>query len=113
MSEPVAKKEYYYVSAIDPFNTARRGLLAGPWPTHAEALAQVESVKAHAVQTTERGCWMAYGTAGSDEKLSTPLGSDPAKWAVRASGLSESIDRRGVSKHRKVWQKATAMLYRR
>ena len=76
-----ATKTYYYVSAMDPINTARRGVLAGPWPTHAEALAQVDAVKAHAVRTTERGHWMAYGTAGSDEELSTPLGSDPVKWA--------------------------------
>lgn len=61
-------------------NSTRRGVLAGPFSTHEAALAQVDSVREYAYKHDPRAHWMAFGTAGSDEKLETPLGSDPAKW---------------------------------
>lgn len=60
----------YYVSVIDQ---GRRALLAGPWPTHAEALAQVDAVRVKACELDPRGCWYAFGTARLPDDDSVPI----------------------------------------
>ncbi len=50
----------YYVSVL---NGGRSALLAGPWPRHEQALAQVEAVRAFACEVDPRGHWYAFGTA--------------------------------------------------
>jgi biotin carboxylase len=60
MQQPDPQTGHYFVTAIDGL---RRYFLAGPWPTHAEALAQVDAVRRFAEQTDPRAVWMAYGTA--------------------------------------------------
>jgi hypothetical protein len=56
--EPTA----FYVSVIDRGRTA---LAAGPYDTHAEAIAEVEAVKAAAEKATAgRSVFYAWGTAG-------------------------------------------------
>jgi hypothetical protein len=56
--EPTA----FYVSVIDG---SRRALVAGPYDTHAEAIADVEPVKAAAeTATAGRSVFYAWGTAG-------------------------------------------------
>lgn len=77
---PDPRPGHYYVTAIDG---NRAYFLAGPWPEHAQALAQVE---AFAERTDyPRAVWMAFGTArmpiGTVPKKSA-LGSDPQKWSV-------------------------------
>lgn len=62
---------YYYVSAIDG---RRRYLIAGPYPTHSEALARVNPVLHEADRRDGRAWFMAWGTAGSDQLLKTPMG---------------------------------------
>lgn len=49
----------FYVSVID---RQRKGLLLGPFPTHAEALAKVEKGKALAHEVNRDAHWFAYGT---------------------------------------------------
>lgn len=68
---PAARK-FFYVSAIDG---RRRHLVAGPYPTHAEALALVDMVLKLADSRDPRAWFMAWGTAGSDVELKTPLGA--------------------------------------
>lgn len=73
----------YYVTAID---APKRYFLAGPWKTHAEALAQVESVQRFAEHTDPRAFWMAYGTARQPldgEAIKSALGSDPTTWQLK------------------------------
>lgn len=60
----------YYVSVIDG---PRRALLAGPWPTHAEALAMVETVRTKACELDGRGHWYAFGTARLPNDDSVPI----------------------------------------
>lgn len=60
----------YYVSVKDQGRTA---LLAGPWPTHAEALAMVDTVRAKACELDPRGVWYAYGTARLPDDDSVPI----------------------------------------
>ena len=70
---PDPQPGHYYVTAIDG---PRRYFLAGPWPTHGEALAQVEAVRRYADAMDPRATWMAYGTARQ------PLGGEPIKSAL-------------------------------
>lgn len=60
----------YYVSAIDG---PRSALLAGPWPTHAEALAMVDRVRALANELDPRSHWYAFGTARLPDDDSVPI----------------------------------------
>ena len=62
MSGPDPRPGHYYVSVIDP-ETGRRGLLAGPWSTHAESLAKVDDVRRIACDLDPRAHWYAFGTA--------------------------------------------------
>lgn len=73
----------YYVTVIDG---TKPYFLAGPWETHAEALAQVESVRRFAEHTDPRAFWMAYGTARQSldgEAIKSALGSNPTAWQLR------------------------------
>lgn len=72
MSPAGQPRRFFYVSAIDG---RRRHLVAGPYDTHAEALELVEPVLKHADQLDPRAWFMAWGTAGSDLELKTPLGA--------------------------------------
>ena len=81
MQQPDPQPGRYYVTAIDG---PRRYFLAGPWPTHVEALAQVEVVRRYAERTDPRAFWMAYGTARQPldgEAITSALGSNPQKWS--------------------------------
>jgi hypothetical protein len=62
----------YYVSAIDG---PRKYLIAGPYPSHDAALAKVQQVRDAANERDGRAWFMAWGTAGSDEGIATPMGT--------------------------------------
>ena len=81
--QPDPQPGRYYVTAIDG---AKRYFLAGPWETHAEALAQVAAVRRFAELTDPRAIWMAYGTARQlldGEAIKSALGSDSTAWQLR------------------------------
>lgn len=81
--QPDPRPGYYFVTAID--GPDRRYFLAGPWPEHAQALAQVDAVRRFAKHTDPRAIWMAYGTARQSldgESIKSALGSDPKAWAI-------------------------------
>lgn len=68
----------FYVSAIDN-STGRAWLLAGPYGTHAAALARVRAVKDRAIEGRPQAVFYAYGTCSApahqpDQR--TPLGPD-------------------------------------
>ncbi len=65
-------RKFFYVSAIDG---THRYLIAGPYPDHASAIAKVDHVRAEADKLDPRAWFMAWGTAGSDEEIKTPLGT--------------------------------------
>ncbi len=62
---------YYYVSVADG---SRRALAAGPYYTHAAAVADIDRVREAAYRRDARVWWYAWGTAGSDRNLDTVLG---------------------------------------
>jgi hypothetical protein len=53
---------FFYVSAIDG---SRRALVAGPYDTHAEALAKIDEARHAAEKLDPRAIFAAWGTAGS------------------------------------------------
>ena len=53
----------YYVSAVDG---GRYALLAGPYPSHAAALAQVDAARTIAHELDPRAIWYGYGTCRMD-----------------------------------------------
>lgn len=61
----------FYISAIDG---SRKFLVAGPYPTHAEALTLVDTVRRQACERDPRGYFMAWGTASSDCTQKTLMG---------------------------------------
>lgn len=65
-------RKFYYVSAIDG---TKKYLIAGPYPDHAAALAKVDHVRREAEEIDPRAVFMAWGTAGSDEEIRTPMGA--------------------------------------
>lgn len=68
-------RKFYYVSAIDGDGpAARKFLIAGPYPSHDDAAAKVDHVRMEADRIDGRAWFMAWGTAGSDEEIKTPLG---------------------------------------
>jgi hypothetical protein len=69
---PDPQPGHYYVSVIDG---GRRGLIAGPWPTHAEALAAVDTVRAIACDVEPRAHFYAFGTARYDKSLTPVAGA--------------------------------------
>lgn len=62
---------YFYVSAIDG---RKKYMIAGPYLTHAKALAAVDTVRRDAERRDPRAYWMAWGTAGSSREMVTPMG---------------------------------------
>lgn len=78
--QPDQRPGCYYVSAIsDGSPDAPYYFVAGPYPTHAAALAQVGAVRAEAERRDPRAYWMAWGTARTepDDVRTTPLGAWP------------------------------------
>lgn len=70
-------KKHYYVTAIDG---TKRYVIAGPYAEHETALARVKDAL-HEADKGNSGAWfMAWGTAGSDELLKSPLG---AEWSPK------------------------------
>lgn len=65
-----ARPGAYYVSVIDG---NRRALLAGPWPTHREALAMVDTVSAGIIDKWPEAHWYAFGTARVPDGDSVPV----------------------------------------
>lgn len=70
MEAPDTRPGAYYVSVIDG---QRRALLAGPWPTHPEALNMVETVRVKACELDPRGHFYAFGTARLPDDDSVPI----------------------------------------
>lgn len=70
MQEPDPRPGNYYVSVVDG---KRRALLAGPWPSHAEALARVDEVTRIACKLDPRGCWYLFGTCRLPDDDSIPI----------------------------------------
>lgn len=66
----------YYVSVIDGTRTA---LVAGPFDTHAESLAQVEPEREKWYKLDPKSHWYAWGTARvRDDKNPAQLGGNAA-----------------------------------
>jgi len=63
---------FYYVTAVDG---PRKYVVAGPYPTHAEAESRVSAVCAYARDHDGRAHWMAWGTASSYQPHDTVLGA--------------------------------------
>lgn len=70
-------RKFFYVSAIDGAGKkgARHFLIAGPYPDHAAALAKVDHVRTEADKLDPRAWFMAWGTAGADDEIKTPMGA--------------------------------------
>lgn len=89
---PDTRPGHYYVSALPGVGEVKDGrywLLAGSWPTHAKALAQVRPVWDYCLRVDPVGAtWKSYGTCrlevveGETAKPSK-LGSDAAVWTPR------------------------------
>ena len=62
--------KYYYVSAIDG---PKSYLMAGPYTTHDEALADVDLVQMFCESVDDRSIWMAWGTCCVTTEKSPPL----------------------------------------
>ncbi len=54
----------FFVSCVDD-SGRRRALLLGPFPSHADALANVSRGRKLAEQADARAVWYAFGTAGA------------------------------------------------
>lgn len=63
----------FYVSVIST-GGSRRGLLAGPYSSHADALAKVDVVSAKTIDLDPRAHFYAFGTAGGAADLKTYFG---------------------------------------
>jgi hypothetical protein len=85
---PDTRPGHYYVSALPGVGEVKDKywLLAGPWPTHAEALAQVRPVWDYALRVDTVGAtWKSFGTCRREiidgvEAAPSKLGSDARKW---------------------------------
>lgn len=62
--EPDTRPGPYYVSALDGPRTA---LVAGPFPTHAEALSWVDRARTAAGEVDPKAVWYAFGTCRIDD----------------------------------------------
>lgn len=65
---------HYFVSCVETDGRRRKSLLAGPYATHAEALAQVYKVSRMTENADPRAAWFAFGTAGADTPFATVFG---------------------------------------
>jgi hypothetical protein len=63
---------HFYVSAIDG---TKKFLIAGPYPTHDDALQAVPKVRRAACDQDCRADFMSWGTAGSPRAMRTPMGA--------------------------------------
>ena len=61
----------YYVSIV---RDKRRGLLAGPFATHTEALAAVDKARNEACDVDPRAWWDLFGTCSLPRDLANPMG---------------------------------------
>lgn len=68
--QPDPRPGAYYVSVIDG---PRRALLAGPWDTHAEALAAVDTVRELGQRIDPKSHFYAWGTARLPDDDSVPI----------------------------------------
>lgn len=73
--ETHAPRAAYYVSAVDG---SRKAVVCGPYATHAEALAEVSSVRDRVCELLPEAWWYGWGTCGSDDPLR-------ARWPNAAS----------------------------
>lgn len=64
--------KYFYVSAV---NGKRRHFVAGPYDSVTDAERAVAGVRRRAEEIDPRAAFMAWGTAGSDTEIKTPLGT--------------------------------------
>lgn len=64
--EPDPRPGFYYVSVRDPDDPARFGLLAGPYPTHRQALDLVPTVRSLAEDVNWRSAFYAFGTCRTE-----------------------------------------------
>lgn len=97
---------YYYVSALPGLGEVKDKywLLAGPWLTHAEALAQVQPVWDYARRRDPVGSeWKAFGTCRLEEAKASKLGTNDQVWKGHkptqeevAIYLSKHKDFRGI-----------------
>lgn len=97
--QPDLRPGHYYVSALPGTGEALDGhywLLAGPWPTHAEALAQVRAVWDYALRADPVNAeWKRYGTCRLEEATASRLGCDPVTWSPPATEVvSQSFSRK-------------------
>jgi hypothetical protein len=98
--KPDSRPGHYYVSALPGVGEAkdRYWLLAGPWPTHAEALAQVRPVWDYALRIDPVGAtWKSFGTCRLEvvdgvEAAPSKLGNDAAVWTPRKPlGIGDAV----------------------
>lgn len=74
--EPDTRPGCYYVSCMLRGDPERGVLVAGPYPTHAEALSWVDRVRDHATRLDRAGeaFWATWGTARTQDPSPTILG---------------------------------------
>lgn len=73
--EDHAPRAAYYVSATR--DDGRRAIGCGPYPTHGEALAEVDPAREACYRLDPTTWWLGWGTCGSDDTL-------PARWSRAA-----------------------------
>ena len=81
--QPDPRPGFYYVSALPGIGERKDKywLLAGPWPTHAEALAQVQSVWDYACRIDPvNAAWKAFGTCRLETASPSRLGVETKTW---------------------------------
>jgi hypothetical protein len=75
----------YYVSII---RDKRKGLLAGPFATHTEALAMVDRARDMAYEVDSRAWFDLFGTCSLPRDLSNPKGVLNSRLGVAARTLA-------------------------
>lgn len=81
---PDTRPGLYYVSATEG---RRYSLLLGPYPTHAEALEQVDVARLECIARDPRAVWWAYGTCRlPPDHPEPPRGHLHAHLAVASQG---------------------------
>lgn len=88
----------YYVSAVDG---PRYWMIAGPFSTHAKALAMVDEAREKAEKKDPRAIWMAWGTCRTEvgDARKTPMGTLESDAKDQPTG--EDYDRAGLAQ----WEK--------